>query len=126
MKKETILVTGGAGFIGSHLVDRLIGEGYTVRVLDNLCPPAHNGKLPLWFNKKAEFILGDVRNKKDWVRALKDIDYVFHLASYMDMFPDFSTYTAVNTGSTALMFETIVEKKYPVKKIVAASSQSVY
>lgn len=125
-RQETTLVTGGAGFIGSHLVDRLVKEGYAVRVLDNLCPPAHNGKLPSWFNKHAEFILGDVRDKKDWIRALKGVDYVFHLASYMDMFPDFSTYTAVNTGGTALMFETIVEKKYPIKKIIAASSQSVY
>lgn len=123
---QRALVTGGAGFIGSHLVDRLIRDGFRVRVLDDLAPPTHNGKLPPWFNKKAEFIKGDVRNKKDWVRALKAVDYVFHLAAYMDFLPDFSTYFITNTASTALMYEVIVEKKYPVKKIVAASSQSVY
>lgn len=126
MKNGTALVTGGAGFIGSHLVDRLIRDGFSVRVLDNLAPPTHNGKLPPWFNKKAEFIKGDVRNKKDWVRALKGVDFVFHLAAYMDFLPDFSAYFTTNTASTALMYEVIIEKKYPVKKIVAASSQSVY
>lgn len=125
-KRKTVLVTGGAGFIGSHLVNRLIRDGFSVRVLDNLAPPTHNGKLPPWFNKKAEFIKGDVRNKKDWIRALKGVDFVFHLAAYMDFLPDFSTYFTTNTVSTALMYEVIVEKKYPVKKIVVASSQSVY
>ena len=76
-KKELVLVTGGTGFIGSHVVDALIKDGYKVRVLDSLAPPAHNGRLPDWFNKKAEFIKGDVRNKKDWQKALKNVDYVF-------------------------------------------------
>lgn len=125
-KREKILVTGGAGFIGSHLVDALIKDGYGVRVLDNLSRPAHNRKLPEWFNKKAKFIKGDVRNKKDWIKALKGVDYVIHLASYMDIFSDFSTYIVTNAVGTALMCEVIVEKKYPIKKIVAASSQSVY
>ncbi len=77
---KTVLVTGGAGFIGSHLVDALIGRGYHVRVLDNLAPPTHNGKLPDWFNPKAKFIRGDVRRKKDLAAALRGVDYVFHLA----------------------------------------------
>lgn len=126
MKKELVLVTGGAGFIGSHLVDALVADGYEVRVLDNLTPPAHNGKLPPWFNEKAGFIKGDVRNEKDWVNSLKGVDYIFHLASYMDMFSDFSTYVSVNTVSTALMYEVIVKKNFPIKKIIAASSQAVY
>ncbi len=125
-RKETILVTGGAGFIGSHLVDRLIKDGYRVRVLDNLLPPAHNGKLPPWFNAHAEFLHGDVRNRKDWEKALKGVDYIFHLAAYTDIFSDFSTYFETNAAGTALMYETIMKSKFPVKKIVAASSQSVY
>ena len=125
-KKEKVLVTGGAGFIGGHLVDKLLEEGYSVRVLDNLAPPTHNGKLPDWFNKKAEFLKGDVRNKNDWIKALKDVSYVFHLAAYMDFHHDFSTYIDTNAKSTALAYEVIVEKKYPVKKIIVASSQSVY
>ena len=126
IRNELVLVTGGAGFIGGHLVDRLLGEGYKVRVLDNLAPPTHNGKLPEWFNKKAEFQKGDVRNKEDWIKALEGVSYVMHLAAYMDFHLDFSTYIDTNTKSIALMYEAIVEKKYPVKKIIAASSQSVY
>ena len=125
-KNERILVTGGAGFIGGHLVDRLIAEGYRVRVLDNLAPPTHNGKLPEWFNPKAEFQKGDVRNKKDCNRALRGVDFVFHLAAYMDFHPDFSTYIDTNAKSVALLYEVILEKKLPIKKIILASSQSVY
>ncbi len=124
--KEIVLVTGGAGFIGSHLVDALVGNGYKVRVLDNLAPPTHDGKLPEWFNKKAEYIKGDVRNKKDWERCLKRVDYVFHLAAYMDYHMDFSTFFKSNTESTALLYEVILEKKIRVKKIIVTSSQSVY
>lgn len=126
MKKELILVTGGAGFIGGHLVDALLLRGYAVRVLDNLAPPTHDGNLPDWFNKKAEFQKGDVRNKEDWVRALDGVTYVFHLAAYMDFHEDFSTYIDANAKSTALLYETIVARKLSVKKIVLASSQSVY
>ncbi len=125
-KNELVLVTGGAGFIGSHLVDSLIKEDYRVRVLDNLAPPTHNGKLPEWFNKEAEFVLGDVRNKKDWLKALRGVNYVFHLAAYMDYHLDFSNYFATNTQGTALLYEIAVERKLPIKKIVIASSQSVY
>ncbi len=124
--KELVLVTGGAGFIGGHLVDALIKDGYAVRVLDNLAPPSHSGEVPEWFNKKAGFIKGDVRNKKDWVKALRGVSYVFHEAGYMDFHMDFSTYFNTNATSAALMYEVIAEKKYPVKKIVAASSQYVY
>jgi len=124
--KGLVLVAGGAGFIGSHLVDALIERGYVVRVFDNLLPPSHNGKLPTWFNKKAEFIKGDVRVKKDWEKALAGVKYVFHLAAYMDYRMDFSTYVRTNTESVALLYEIIVEKKLPVKKVILASSQAVY
>ena len=123
---ELVLITGGAGFIGSHLADALIKDGYRVRILDNLKPPTHNGQLPDWFNKKAQFIKGDVRNKKDWVKALKGVDFVFHLAAYMDYHLDFSVYFDTNTKSTALLYEIILEKKLPIKKVVIASSQSLY
>src|SRR3989344_5776515 len=124
--KGLVLVAGGAGFIGSHLVDALVLRGYAVRVLDNLCPPSHNGKLPEWFNKKAEFVKGDVRVKKDWKKALRGVSYVFHLAAYMDYHLDFSNYFRTNTESAALLYEVIVEQKLPVKKIILASSQAVY
>src|SRR3989344_7031044 len=123
---KTILVTGGAGFIGSHVVDELINHGYSVRVLDNLAPPTHDGKLPEWFNKKAEFLKGDVRVKKDWQKALDGVDAVIHLAAYMDQHPDFSNYISTNVESIALLYELILENKLPIKKIISASSQSVY
>ena len=125
-KKELVLVTGGAGFIGSHIVDALIKDEYKVRVLDNLAPPAHNGSLPNWFNKKAEFIKGDVRNKKDWQKALKNVDYVFHIAGYMDFHTDYSNYIDTNVRSAALMFEVINELSIPVKKVIVSSSQGLY
>lgn len=125
-KKELVLVTGGAGFIGGHLVDALIRAGYQVRALDNLAPPTHNGKLPEWFNKKAKFQKGDVRIKKDWERALDGVSFVFHLAAYMDFRLDFSTYIDTNAKSAALLYEVVALKKLPVKKIILASSQSVY
>src|SRR3989344_4903889 len=124
--KDLILVTGGAGFIGSHLVDALITKGYSVRILDNLSAPTHNGKPPSWLNKKAEFIKGDVREKKDWVDALMGVSFVFHLASYMDYHLDFSKYFDTNAKSTALMYEIVVGNRLPVKKIIVASSQSPY
>ena len=72
---KRILVTGGAGFIGSHTVDLLLRQGYTVRVLDSLAPPVHiAGQLPVYFPRAAEFMQGDVRDKAAWERALAGID----------------------------------------------------
>lgn len=125
-RKELVLVTGGAGFIGGHLVDALISKGYRVRVLDNLAPPTHNSKLPVWFNREAEFVKGDVRKSQDWLRSLRGVSYVFHLAAYMDYHLDFSKYFDTNVRSTALLYEIALQKKLPIKKIIVASSQSPY
>ncbi|QQS34658.1 MAG: GDP-mannose 4,6-dehydratase [Ignavibacteriales bacterium] len=120
-----VLVTGGAGFIGSHTVDKLISLGYDVRILDNLQKPVHLKGMPAYLNPKAEFILGDIREKSVLEKALKDVEYIYHLAAYQDYLPDFSTFFHVNAVSTALIYEIIVEKKLQVKKIVTASSQFV-
>ncbi len=120
-----ILVTGGAGFIGSHTVDRLLLEGYKVRILDNLQKPVHLKGKPDYIPEDAEFILGDVRDKATLENALTGVDAVYHFAAYQDYLPDFSTYFHVNSVSTALIYEIIIEKNLPVKKVIVASSQAV-
>jgi dTDP-L-rhamnose 4-epimerase len=120
-----VLVTGGAGFIGSHTVDALLSKGYRVRILDNLQKPVHLKGKPDYIHKEAEFILGDVRDKDTLMNALEGIDAVYHLAAYQDYLPDFSTYFHVNSVSTALIYEIIVEQDLPVKKVIVASSQAV-
>jgi len=120
-----VLVTGGAGFIGSHTVDKLIELGFEVRILDNLQKPIHLKGKPSYINPKAEFIFGDVRDKKMLEYALDGVEYIFHLAAYQDYLPDFSTFFDVNTFSTALLYEIIVSKKLKIKKIIVASSQFV-
>ena len=121
----TVLVTGGAGFIGSHTVDKLISLGYDVKILDNLQKPVHLKGKPGYLNPKAKFIYGDVRDKKTLEYALDNVDYIFHLAAYQDYLPDFSTFFHVNAFSTALLYEIIYEKKLNIRKIVVASSQFV-
>src|SRR2546423_14527138 len=76
------LVTGGAGLIGSHVVDLLVSEGWKVRALDNLEPQTHRRGKPAWINKKAEFIYGDLRDRDTIIAALDKTDVVFHQAAY--------------------------------------------
>ncbi|MDR7540342.1 MAG: NAD-dependent epimerase/dehydratase family protein [Armatimonadota bacterium] len=123
-----VLVTGGAGFIGSHTVDLLLQRGYSVRILDALLPPVHTpGHLPEYVPVgEVDFVQGDVRNRADWERALDGVEAVFHLAAYQDYLPDFSRFFHTNTVSTALLYELIVERRLPVRKVVVASSQAVY
>ena len=97
-----ILITGGAGFIGSHTADALIAEGHTVRILDNLQTAVHPKGKPAYLNPKAEFIHGDVRDDRTWHKALENVEAVYHLAAYQDYLTDFSTFFSVNAVSTAL------------------------
>lgn len=124
---EKVLVTGGAGFIGSHTVDLLLSKGYKVRVLDALMPPVHPQPVrPAYLPDEVELIVGDVRDKAAVERALDGVDAVFHLAAYQDYLPDFSKFFHVNSVGTAMIYEVIVEKKLPVQKVVFASSQATY
>ncbi len=122
-----ILITGGAGFIGSHTADRLIQEGHRVRILDNLHKTTHPLGKPSYIHPEAEFILGDVRDKGAWQQALNGVDAVYHLAAYQDYLPDFSTFFHVNAVSTALLYEVLVESGTAsrMKKVVVAASQAV-
>ncbi len=121
-----ILVTGGAGFIGSHTVDLLLEKGYQVKVLDILQPRVHPHGKPKYLSSSVEFIQGDVSNKSTLEKVMDGVQGIFHLAAYQDYMTDFSNFIRVNTLSTALIFEIIVEKKLDIKKIVLASSQSTY
>jgi dTDP-L-rhamnose 4-epimerase len=121
-----VLVTGGAGFIGSHLVDRFLCEGFQVRVLDSLDPKIHPTGIPTHVPHEVEFIKGDVTNREALLAALRDVDVVSHQAAYQDYMPDFSRFLHVNAVGTALIYELIVEQKLKVKKVIVASSQAVY
>ncbi len=120
-----VLVTGGAGFIGSHLVDRFLQHGYQVRVLDSLDPKIHPYGRPS-IRSGVELIRGDVTDREALLSALRDVDVVSHQAAYQDYMPDFSRFLHVNAAGTALIYELIVEKKLNIKKVIVASSQAVY
>jgi dTDP-L-rhamnose 4-epimerase len=122
-----VLVTGGAGFIGSHTVDQLLARGHDVRVLDALTPPVHPaGQAPAYLPAEVELIHGDVRDRAAWERALEGVEAVFHFAAYQDYLPDFAKFFHVNAAGTALLYEVAVEKRLPLRKIVVASSQAIY
>ena len=121
-----VLVTGGAGFIGSHLVDRFLQQGYKVRVLDNLDPKVHPHGRPAYLPSDIEFIEGSVTDRTVLAAALQGVDIVSHHAAYQDYMPDFSRFLEVNAVGTALLFELIVQQHLPVKKVIIASSQAVY
>lgn len=120
------LVTGGAGLIGSHLVDELVAAGWTVRVLDSLEPQTHGAGPPPWLNPSAEWRCGDVRSAEDLAPALSSVDVVFHLAAYGGYMPEVAKYVDVNAGGTARLFEVVRDHRLPVRKVVVASTQAVY
>jgi dTDP-L-rhamnose 4-epimerase len=123
---KKVLVTGGAGLIGSHLVDALVKKGADVVILDNLDSQTHPFGKPSWINKDALFIEGDVRSYDDLGHALDGVEYVFHQAAFGGFTPELSHYMDANATGTARIFEVIAKNNLPVKKIVAASSQAVY
>jgi dTDP-L-rhamnose 4-epimerase len=121
------LVTGGAGFIGSHTAVALLERGYRVRAFDWLQPPIHEpGVMPPSMPQDIEMVVGDVRDKAAMSQALEGVELVVHLAAYQDYLPDFSTFFDINTVGTALIYELIVERNLDVRKVVVASSQAVY
>ena len=124
--QKRALVTGGAGLIGSHIVDLLVREGWRVRVLDNLEPNTHKFGAPAWINPAAEFRNGNVQDAGTMLAALHDIDVVFHEAAYGGYMPEMAKYVLVNSFGTAQMLELIRDHKLPIKKVVVASSQAVY
>jgi len=129
--EHKVLVTGGAGFIGSHIVDELVRRGHDVRVLDNLDPQVHGkgAKRPGYLNPNAEFLKGDVRVRADLKRALEGVDVVFHEASAVGVGQSMyliDYYVDVNCRGTGLLLDEMVNGEHSIKKLVVASSMSIY
>lgn len=126
IQRKHALVTGGAGLIGSHIVDLLIREGWQVRILDNLEPQTHKNGRPPWIHPSAEFLHGNVQDYETMLSALTDIDVVFHEAAYGGYMPEMAKYVLVNSFGTAQLLEIIRDHKLPIRKVLVASSQAVY
>lgn len=131
---ERVLITGGAGFIGSHLVDAYLEAGFDVRVLDNLDPQIHGpllaeGRRPGYLSPEAELILGDVRDRDVLKRALRGVSVVSHHAALVGVgqsMYEVERYTSVNALGTAVLLDVIVNDRLPVRRLIVASSMSVY
>jgi dTDP-L-rhamnose 4-epimerase len=124
-----ILITGGAGFIGSHLADELLASGYQVRALDNLSPQVHgmDASRPSYLHPDVELVVGDVRNQDTVKKALQGIDAVYHFAAAVGVgqsMYEISKYTSTNNLGTAVLLEALID--HPVERLIVASSMSLY
>jgi dTDP-L-rhamnose 4-epimerase len=132
---DRILITGGAGFIGSNIALKLLDKGYSVTVLDNLSPQIHGNDpertSPLFrsIKDKVQFIRGSVTKRADWIRALEGQEVIIHLAAEtgtgQSMY-EIERYSSVNIGGTALMLDLLTNSKHSVKKVIVASSRAIY
>ncbi|MHB0878795.1 MAG: SDR family NAD(P)-dependent oxidoreductase [Anaerolineae bacterium] len=129
--KGKVLITGGAGFIGSYTAEALIHDGYEVRVLDNLDPQIHGGerRVPDYLHPDVEFMYGDVRDREAVVAALQGVDVVYHFAALTGVTQsmyEVARYVDVNVAGTATVWDAIVNEKLPVRRFVLSSSRAVY
>lgn len=130
MNSMNILVTGGAGFIGSHLVDALIERGHRVRILDSIVEQVHiGGKVPEHLNPNAEFVRGDVCDADIVAKALDGIDVIYHEAAEVGVgqsMYEIVRYVKANDLGTAVLLEEVIKRPGQFKKLVVASSMSIY
>jgi len=119
-----VLVTGGAGFIGSHTSDRLLQLGHEVVVLDALTPPVHRGGPPAYLSPEVELYEGDVRNEDLLRNLLRRVEAVYHFAAFQDYLPDFARFSDVNVVATSLLYQIIVAERLDLARVVVASSQA--
>ncbi|MDQ6655808.1 MAG: SDR family NAD(P)-dependent oxidoreductase, partial [Verrucomicrobiota bacterium] len=129
MGRKRVLITGGAGFVGSHLADELLEHGYQIRALDNLATQVHgpDAQRPEYLADEVELIEGDVRDRDAVARALKGVDAVYHFAATVGVgqsMYQIAEYTSVNGEGTAVLLEALAQK--PVERLVVASSMSIY
>ncbi|MBS1815932.1 MAG: SDR family NAD(P)-dependent oxidoreductase [Acidobacteria bacterium] len=128
MSKQ-ILITGGAGFVGSHLADGLLAAGHSVRILDDLTPQVHPAGRPEYLSEDVELLVGDVRDPNLLKNALANVDMVYHFAATVGVgqsMYEISRYMSVNTQGTAELLQAILDSKRQPEKIVVASSMSIY
>ena len=122
-------MTGGAGFIGSHLADRLLAAGHSVRALDSLDPQVHAGKRPAYLDAEVELVEGDVRDRAALAGALDGVEAVVHLAAAVGVgqsMYEIERYTSINALGTAILLEEVVERRGTIEKLLVASSMSIY
>ena len=129
MASKKILITGGAGFVGSHVADDLLERGYRVRVLDNFSPQVHGAEAaaPSYLSPEVEVIEGDVRDARKMQQALAGVDAVYHFAAMVGVgqsMYEIVDYTNVNADGTAVLLEALAQ--HPIERLVVASSMSIY
>ncbi len=126
---KKILVTGGAGFVGSHLVDALLERGHEVRVFDSLSPQVHGRGYPDYMSPDVEFIKGDMRDESLVEETVTGVDVIFHLAAAVGVgqsMYEISNYMGSNTQGTAILLQKLLDRKVKVEKLIVASSMSIY
>src|SRR5216684_8716106 len=126
---KKILVTGGAGFVGSHLVDGLLEAGHQVRVFDNLAPQVHGDSLPDYLSRDVELMRGDMQDAAAVRTALDGVEVVFHLAAAVGVgqsMYEIAHYMGANTQGTAVLLQELLSRSVRVEKLVVASSMSIY
>ena len=128
-RSKMILITGGAGFVGSHLADGLLQAGHSVRVLDNLTPQVHGRKLPTYLSPEVEIVVGDVRDRAAMQQAMEGVDAIYHFAATVGVgqsMYEIHRYMDVNTLGTAQLLQVLLDTKQPIQKLIVASSMSIY